>query len=69
MLQNLKTELKNLWSSSHTIALSKGTVFAKKCCFFEKKADISKIKKTLVLKSIFSETKCECILTYQISSF
>ena len=31
MLQELKIELKNLLHSSHTIALSKGTIFAKKC--------------------------------------
>ena len=32
-LQKLKTELKNLWHSSHTIVLSKGTIFAKERCF------------------------------------
>ena len=26
----MKTEVKNLWHSSHTIAMSKGTIFAKK---------------------------------------
>ena len=30
-LLKLKTELKNLQHSSHTIALSKDTIFAKKC--------------------------------------
>ena len=30
-LFKLKTELKNLQHSSHIIALSKGTIFAKKC--------------------------------------
>ena len=30
MLRKLKTELKNLEDSSHTITLSKGTIFAKK---------------------------------------
>ena len=37
--------------------------------FFQKNADIIKIKGVFVLKSIFSETKYVCVLTYQISSF
>ena len=50
--------------------MDKGTIFTKKIFFFwQKDADISKIKKTLVLKGIFSETTYVCILTYQISSF
>ena len=36
-LQKLKTEVKNLWHSSHTIALSKGIILAKKRCFVAKK--------------------------------
>ena len=44
ILQKLKTELKNLKHSSITIALSKGTIFAKKLWVFAKNADISKIK-------------------------
>ena len=52
-----------------TIALSKGTILAKKCYFFAKNADISKIKRALVLKRIFSETTYECVLTHQISIF
>ena len=31
VLQKLETELKNLYRSSHIIALSKGTIFDKKC--------------------------------------
>ena len=31
MLQKLKTGLKSLQASSHTITLSKGTIFAKVC--------------------------------------
>ena len=51
----MKTEVKNLWHSSHTIAMSKGTIFAKKMLIICKKnADISKIKRTLVLKGMFS---------------
>ena len=53
----MKTELKNLKRSSHTIALSKVTIFAKKTLVFcEKNADIIKIKRALVLKGMFSET-------------
>ena len=37
ILQKLKTELKNLQHSFHTIALSKGTIFTKKCNYFLKK--------------------------------
>ena len=56
ILQKLKTELKNLWHNCHTIALSKGTILTIKRWFFAKNADISKIKRALVLNGIFSET-------------
>ena len=59
-----KTELNNLQQSSHKIALSKGT--NEMLIFYKKNADISKIKRTLVLKVIFSETTYVCVLTYQI---
>ena len=36
MLQKLKTELKRLYHSSHTIALSKGTILAKNADFLQK---------------------------------
>ena len=49
----------------HNIALSKSTIIARKCRFFSKNIDISKIKWALVLKGIFSETKCVCVLTYK----
>ena len=53
----MQTDLKYLLHSSDIIALSNGTIFAKKCWFFCKKdADISKIKTGLVLKRLFSET-------------
>ena len=40
----LKTELRNLQHSCHTVALSKGTIFAQKNAeFCNKKIDISKI--------------------------
>ena len=65
----MKTELKNLYHSSHTTALSKDTIFAQKCLFFGKNADISQIKTTLVLKDIFSTTTYVCLFAYLISSF
>ena len=50
--------------------MSKGTIFAKKCWFFEEKMlIISKIKGVLVLKDAFSKTKYVLVLKYQISSF
>ena len=53
-----------------TIALSKGTVFAKKMLIFlQKNADISKIKGVLVLKGRISKSTYKCLLSYQISSF
>ena len=60
----------SLTQLSHTIALSKSTILAKKNTdFLQKNADISKIKRALVLKRIFSEIAYACVLTYQISSF
>ena len=52
----MKIKLKNLQHRSHTTALNKGTIFAKKHLFLQKDADINKIKGLLVRKSIFSET-------------
>ena len=37
--------------------------------FCKKNAHISKIKRTLGLKGIFSETEYACVLMYQIPSF
>ena len=65
----MKTELKNFQLISHTIVLTKGTVFVKKCRFFSKNADISKIKGILILKGVFSKTTYLSFITYQISSF
>ena len=59
---------KNFLHSSHTIILSNGNVFAKNCYFLQINADISKIKRALVLKGILSETKYVCVLKYEISS-
>ena len=53
--------------SSHTIALSEGVIFQKKkknADFFQKNADISKIKRALALKGIFSETTYVCMYTH-----
>ena len=46
--------------SSCTIALSKGTIFAKNMLIFCKNADIRKIEEVLILKGIFSETTYLC---------
>ena len=61
----MKTELKNLSHNSHTIALSKGTIFAKNV-----NADISKIKEVLVLKVSFLKLHTEVYLCtkFQVSS-
>ena len=69
ILKNLKTELKTLQHSSHTSALSKGTIFAKNADFYQKNANIRKIKRTLVLKGTFSKTTYVCVLTYIMSRF
>ena len=63
-----KTEhrTKNFFQNSHTIALSKGTILAKKVLIFAENADISKVKRALALKGIFSETAYESVLTCQI---
>ena len=68
-LLSSKTQLKNLLNSSHIIALSKNTIPAKKYCFLQKHAGISKIDGVLVLKGVFSETTYVCVLAYQIWSF
>ena len=66
----MKTKITNLWRSSYTIDLAKGTIFPKKRCFFCKKnAGISKVNGALVLKGRFSETTYGCVLTYQILNF
>ena len=62
-----KKSLTQLWH--YCSALSKGPVFAKKRWFFTKNGDISKIKKVLVLKGIFSATAYAWALTCQIWSF
>ena len=72
-LKNLtrsENRTKSIYHSFHTIALSKGTIFAKKNAdFWQKNAGISRIKRILALKGIFSETTYVCVLTYQISGF
>ena len=64
-------QLKNLQHSSHTINLSRSYFYQKMLIFCKKKknADISKIKRALVLKNIFSEITYVCVRTHQISSF
>ena len=63
-----KTELKHL-TQLPDYRLGKGTVFAKKSWFLQKKTDTSRIKMVLVLKGIFSETTYVRVITYQISIF
>ena len=43
--------------------------FEQNADFFAKIADVSKVKRALLLKYIFSETIYVCVLMYQISSF
>ena len=70
ILQKLKTELKDLKHSSHTIDLSKVAIFGpKKADFCQINSEIRKINGVRVLNGIFFETKYVSILTYQISSF
>ena len=65
----METERKSLQHSSHTNALNKGTIFAKKCGIFAKEnAYNSKIKRVLALKGIFPKTEYVRVLAYQIYS-
>ena len=64
IIQKLKAEPKNLYHSSDTIALSKGTIFAKKTLIFlQKNIDSSKDKRPL-LKDIFSKTTYMYVFTH-----
>ena len=60
----MKIELKNLRYSSLAIALSKVTIFAKKCCFLKRGAGISKIKGFLVQKGKFPKTKYAILTSF-----
>ena len=64
---------KQNWNTSDTaltLLLWVKVLFLSKNLFFCKKnAEISKIKRVLVLKAIFSETKYVCVLTCQTWSF
>ena len=54
---------KNFQHSSHTIALRKGSIFAKKIQIFcYKDGNISKIIWVLVLKGIFPKTAYVCVV-------
>ena len=61
-----------IWSnpeaSIYTTGLSKDTIFAKKCLFFAKNTDISKIKRALALKGIFSKPIYVCTYMPYISN-
>ena len=59
-----------LFNLAHTLLLWVKILFLPKSAdFLQKNADISKIKRSLVLKGIFSETTYVFVLTYQIWSF
>ena len=65
------TKTENRTKRSHTIDLSKVTIFApqKRLILTNKISEISKIKGFFVLKGILFETTCVSELTYHISSF
>ena len=55
--------------SSHAIALSLDTIFAKKVLIFlQRNAEISKTKGVMVLKGVSSETSSAYVLMHQIIS-
>ena len=63
ILQKLKTELKKIYHNPHVIALSKGTTFR------NRNANISKIKRALVLKDVFKNYICLYLRTkFQVPS-
>ena len=66
-----KTENRtNKYHRSHSIALSNGTILAKKNAhFWQKYADISKIKKVIVLKYLFAEAAYVCVLCAKFEVF
>ena len=60
----------NINNTAFTLWLWVKVLFLQKIAdFFQENAGISKIKKALVLKGIFSETTYVCVLTCQIWSF
>ena len=62
-------QLKIVLHSSHTIALSKGTIFVKKFWFFAKKMlKSAKLRGPWYWKVYLFETTYVCELTYQISN-
>ena len=65
-LTKTENRTKNLKRSSHTLALSEDTISAKNTDFSRKNGDISKIKRSLVLKGTLSENTCVCVLTCHI---
>ena len=67
--KNRTTELRHSQQSPCIIALSRGTILPKNAEILQKIADISKTKRVLVLKDIFSKTTYLCVSTYRNSSF
>ena len=68
-LQKLQSGQK-ISNTDLTVLVSVKVLFlSKNADFLQKNADISKIRKALILKDIFPETTLGFVLMYQISSF
>ena len=72
-LEQLGKRIADVWSAKLTFSLTVTLYFTKNenrtiQNFCKKCTDISKIKRTLVLKGIFSETPYVCVITYEIAS-
>ena len=65
----LKTELKYLYYSAHTLVQKRVLFCLKPADFFAKNANVSKSIVSLVIKCVFSETAYVVLLLSQISSF
>ena len=63
-------ENRKIFNTALTLLLWVKVLFwPKKADFLQKNGDISKIKRALAVKGIFSETTYESVLRYQVSSF
>ena len=62
----MKTELKSLYRALTILLLVKVLLLPNNADFLKKNADISEVKRALVLKGIFSEIAYVCIFMYQI---
>ena len=64
----MKKHLKISNTALALLLLVKVLFLPKNAAFLQRNADISKIKRALVLKVTFSETTYVCVLTYKVSS-